>query len=108
MNMNMKIELSFIKDIFDNKSNIIISNSDLNEVGDTFVSGSFEFDLTDSFGRTWGGRVCKINETYELVEFFPKLFFSDISIDDLDTLYPEVNPDQIKNQKFDDFIEFLD
>lgn len=104
----MKIELSFIKDIFDNKSNINLVNSDLNEIGEPFVSGSFEFDLTDSSGRVWGGRLCKINENYELVEFFPKLFFSDVSIDDLDKLYPEATPDQIKNQKFDDFIEFLD
>lgn len=101
----MNISLLFLEDILKNSVKIETSNSDLDEFGMPHNSGSIEFELTDLNNRLWGGRIFNNSGSFELVEFFPKLFFSDISYDEL---IKESKDFDITKQSFDDFIDFMD
>lgn len=101
----MNISLLFLENILKNKLKIETSKSDLDEFGNPLSSGSIEFELLDKDNRLWGGRLVDMTGSFELVEFFPKLFFSDVSYDDL--IKESKNFDMTK-QKFDDFVDFMD
>lgn len=103
----MKIKTTFIDNILNNLTNIEQSNSELNEFGFPSESGSIEFEIMDKFGKIWGGRMIKSDDGFELVEFFPKLFFTDASSDKL-LAEAQKYKGKIINQEFDEFIDFLD
>jgi hypothetical protein len=105
----MVINLSIIKQLLDDKnSNINTWNVDLDQYGNPEVSGSIEFELSDSDGRLWGGRFIEKDGQHELVEFFPKIFFSDTSYDDLIAPGMNINPSQITSQDFDEFSDYIE
>lgn len=103
----MNIKTLFIENIVKNITILETSESDLDAYGNVVVSGSIEIEFTDSTGKLWGGRVCNIDGDFELVEFFPKLFFSDVSVDTLIKESKNYIPD-VKNQEFDYFSDFID
>lgn len=103
----MNIKTSFIENILKNITVIETTPSDLDSYGNVLSNGSLEIEFTDSTGKLWGGRICNINNSFELVEFFPKLFFSDVSVDTLIKESRDYVPD-VKNQAFDDFADFIE
>lgn len=100
--MKNNISLDFIKNTILNSSNFEHWDSELNQFGEPDESGSFEFELTDTDGRLWGGRFLKSENGFQLVEFFSKIFYSDVSFDQLTEL-EMMSPDEIQNQEFDEF-----
>ena len=103
----MNIKTSFIENILKNITILEKTTSDLDAFGNVLPSSSIEIEFTDTTGRLWGGRICNIDNNFELVEFFPKLFFSDISVDTLIKESMDYIPD-VKNQSFDDFADFIE
>lgn len=73
----MIIHLDYIENILKNINNFETWSSDMDETGQYKLSGSIEFEIKDTDDRLWGGRVAKIGEEYQLVEFFSKIFYSD-------------------------------
>jgi hypothetical protein len=103
----MNIKLSYIEKILNNITSIETNKTDLDETGNIVPNGSIEFEITDSTGRLWGGRLCEIDGNMELVEFFPKLFYSDMSFDKLIHESKNYVPN-IKSQEFDELSDFID
>lgn len=98
--MKHTIDFEFIKNIFLNMKHIELSDSDLNTYGEVQSLGSYEFELIDKDDRLWGGRLIKVENKYELVEFFPKIFYADLSQNQL--LEFKGN---IEQQDFDEFYD---
>jgi hypothetical protein len=93
----MIINLTFIENILKNINSFTTESVDLDETGNYKQSGSFEFEVADSEFKLWGGRIIKSGDQYELVEFFPKMFYSDYNEAEWDNL------DLDKDYKNDDF-----
>lgn len=100
--MKTNISTEYIKNIIFNSSNFQYWDSELNQYGEPDLTGSFEFETSDSTGRLWGGRFIKTDSGFELVEFFSKIFYSDMSLDQLEMIEP-LTPEEIKNQPFNEF-----
>lgn len=81
----MIIDLEYIENILKDINSFEKWPVNLDAFGNKVESGSFEFELQDSEDRLWGGRIIqKDEETYQLVEFFSKMFYSDYRDSDWD------------------------
>lgn len=100
-----QIDVSFIDNII--KSNIKYeewySNTDM--WGNPDKNGSIEFEIIDKDNRLWGGRFVIIEDKKILVEFFSKIFFSDLSVNELQN--GNNNEKNILKQLIDDSANYL-
>lgn len=82
----MKVNLDFIENILKNPNKFEYWGSNLDQFGIPADKDSglvsYEFEITDQDDRLWGGRIVKIEENFELVEFFCKMFYSDYNPED--------------------------
>lgn len=97
----MNINLSLIDDIIKNNIHYkeTVSNTDI--IGNPKENGSIEFEIIDNDNRIWGGRYVNDQGEKVLVEFFSKLFLSDVPIGEV-----ELSANEIEKQLIDPTIDF--